>query len=82
MRLESPNVRANAIGQEIENIFGQFNAHDLLFFAEDRQARFRVGRLHIGHQTPSSANQPLLEILDFAGGRSSQNDLLAIHEEC
>ncbi len=51
---------------------------DLGLFAENRQAGFDVRRLQIRDQTPFEArNQPLFEVLDFAGGPvAGQHDLL------
>src|SRR5439155_21121040 len=56
----------------------QFHAHQLLLFSQDRQASLRIGRLHVGNQTPfKTGDQTLLEILYFAGGPvAGENDLL------
>ena len=61
------DIGANALGQEVDNLLRQLNAHELLLFAEDGHARFHIGRLQVGHQAPfEPRDEALLQVGDLA----------------
>src|SRR5882672_7512165 len=68
---ESPfkpaNVSPDAIGQEIDDIIWQFDAHELRLLVKDGEAHFDIGRLQIGNEAPLEArDKTMFEILNFA----------------
>src|SRR6266536_529715 len=67
--LEATHVRANAVGDKLENLILQFDLQRTRFFAQDRHARLDVRRLKLCGKPPFEAgNQPVLQVRDLRSG--------------
>src|SRR5439155_4939694 len=75
--LQPADVGANPVGEEVDDIVRQFDPQRFFLLPQNGHSRFHVGRLQVGYQAPLKArNQPLFEVLDFAGGPvAGQHDL-------
>jgi hypothetical protein len=75
---KAANIGSDTIGQEIDDVVRQLDAHELRLFVENGEAHFDIRRLQIGDQTPFEAgNEAMFEILDLAGRTvAGQDDLL------
>src|SRR5438874_12213130 len=64
--LEATHVRANAVGDKLENLILQLDLQRARFFAQDRHARLNVRRLKLSGKSPLEArNQPVLQVGDL-----------------
>ncbi|HMU67064.1 MAG TPA: hypothetical protein PKE57_07960 [Cellvibrionaceae bacterium] len=54
---EPADVRADAVGEELEDFVGEVQAHLPGFFPENREAHFHVGRLEVSRQAPLEAGR-------------------------
>src|SRR5207245_8117388 len=64
--LESTHVRANAVGDKLENLILELDLQRARFFAQDRHARLNVRRLKLSGKSPLEArNQPVLQVGDL-----------------
>ena len=75
---ELADVRRNDLGDERRYLVGHGNFFAFGLFAQNRFARFQVGSLNVGEQSPFEPGaQPRLEGLDFFGRPVGRNDQLA-----
>ena len=79
---EPADVGANAVGEKIENFVAQFDLQGVRFLAQDRHARFDIGRLQFRRQSPFEArNEAMLEIGDLGGRAIAREDDLFMSVE-
>src|SRR5436190_2011228 len=75
--LQPADVRANAGGQEIENLVTQLNAEGMRFFPQDRHACFDIGWLELGGESPfETGNESMLEIRNLGRRAVAREDNL------
>src|SRR5438552_18789333 len=64
--LKTTHVRANAVGDKLENLILQLDLQRARFFAQDRHAGLDVRRLKLSGKSPLEAgNQRVLQVRDL-----------------
>src|SRR5437773_12498976 len=74
---EATHVRANAVGDKLENLILQLDLQRARFFAQDRHARLNVRRLKLRGKSPLEArNQPLHPVVDLRRSPTAETHAL------